>query len=107
MTDSLAEARARLETALEVADAIGLNSAGIPNKADLRLVLSALDRRQPTDEDVERMAKKLHNRVYPEEPWEDCPGMWEDHRKTVREILADYRRTDRLISALSQQEEKG
>jgi hypothetical protein len=42
----------------------------------------------PTDEQVEAMAQELHHRVYPEEPWEDCPGMWADHRETVRAILA-------------------
>ena len=40
------------------------------------------------DEIVERAAKELHSRVYPEEPWEDCPGMHADHRATVRAILA-------------------
>lgn len=33
------------------------------------------------------IARMIHAAVYPEEPWEDCPGMHKDHKKLAHDIM--------------------
>lgn len=51
---------------------------------------------------LERLARIVHEHVVPEEPWEDCPGLHEDHTDLVRAILTALREpSEGMITALN------
>lgn len=91
MTERLVEARARIEQFLAHIGQYQRHIGGLAVE-DIRALLDtsrAVD--EPTEAMVEAGARILHRHVVPEEPWEDCPGLHDEHRRAAADAYRAMR----------------